>query len=107
MDHSSESIQLVGRIAIDLEYRNEFMSRTTDLCHLTNTIESPILFQCYEEINAPGRFLFYEIWSSRQRLEAHFLTAHFLAWNGWLLGKTVCEPEIRIGPLEVTAMLIS
>jgi quinol monooxygenase YgiN len=105
MDHGPESIQLVGRITIGLEHRNEFQKRTTELCKLTNTIESPLLFQCCEVISEPGHFLFYEIWSSQESLEAHFLTAHFLAWNGWVTGKTLWEPEIRIGPMEGTTLL--
>jgi len=107
MDHGSKSIQLVGRIAIDLEHRNEFLDRTTELCNLTNSIECPPLFQCCEDISAPGHFLFYEIWSTQEVLEAHFLTEHFLAWSSWVTGKTVSEPEIRIGPMEVTTLLAS
>ena len=105
MDQSPESIQLVGRIAIGLEHRNEFLDRTTELCNFTNTIEHPLLFQCCEDLNAPGHFLFYEIWSSQESLENHFLAEHFLAWNRWVTGKTLCKPEVRIGPMEATTLL--
>jgi quinol monooxygenase YgiN len=107
MDHGPESIQLVGRITIGLEHRNEFLDHTAELCDLTNTIESPLLFQCSEILSAPGHFLFYEIWPTQESLEAHFLTAHFLAWNNWAIGKTLCEPEIRIGPMKETTILMS
>ena len=105
MDHSSNSIQLVGRIAIGLEYRNEFLSRTKELCELTNKIECPLLFQCFEDLNSSSHFIFYEIWSSQKKLEAHFKTNHFLAWSSWVQGKTICEPEIRIGPMGSTTIL--
>jgi quinol monooxygenase YgiN len=107
MDHNPKSIQLVGRITIGLEHRNEFLDRTKELCKLTNTIESPLLFQCSEILNAPGNFLFYEIWLTQESLEAHFLTTHFLAWNSWVTGKTLCEPEIRIGAMKATTLLAS
>ena len=107
MDHSPKSIQLVGRIAINLEHRNAFLERTTELCNLTNTIESPLLFQCSENLSAPGHFLFYEIWPTQESLEAHFLTEHFLAWNNWAIGKILLKPEIRIGPMEATTLLAS
>jgi quinol monooxygenase YgiN len=107
MDHGTKSIQLVGRIVIDLEHRNAFLERTTELCNLTNTIEAPLLFQCCEDLNAPGHFLFYEIWSTPESLEAHFLTAHFRSWNDWVTGKVLCEPEIRIGPMKATTILMS
>ena len=107
MDHTPKSIQLVGRIAINLEHRNEFLERTTELCNLTNTIECPLLFQCFEDLSAPGHFLFHEIWSTPESLETHFLTAHFLAWNNWVTGKTLHKPEIRIGPIEATTILMS
>jgi quinol monooxygenase YgiN len=107
MDHRSKSIQLAGQIVIGEEHRNEFRERTKELCNLTNTIECPLLFQCCEDLNEPGHFLFYEIWSSQEGLEAHFLTAHFLEWNSWVTGKTLCKPEIRIGPMEATTILTS
>lgn len=107
MDDASKSIQLVGRIAIDLVHRNEFIRRTAVLCHLTKAAESPLHYQCCEDITAPGNFVFHEIWSSRERLDSHFQTAHFLDWNGWVAGKTLCEPEIRIGLIEATSTLAS
>lgn len=107
MDHTKESIQLVGRIAIHLEHRNDFIARTKELCNQTNTIESPPLFQCCEDLNAPGHFIFHEIWPSKESLMRHFQTPHFLAWNDWVKGKTACDPEIRIGLMEATDVVIS
>lgn len=107
MDHTPKSIQLVGRIAIDLAHRNEFIDRTTTLSNLTKANESPLLYQCCEDIKAAGNFVFYEIWPSRESLDGHFLTAHFLEWNDWVADKTLSEPEIRIGLIEATATLSS
>lgn len=101
-----EPIQLVGRIAIVLEHRNEFIRCTKNLCDQTITSESPLLFQCCEDLSAPGRFIFYEIWSCKEDLMCHFQATHFLAWNNWLQGKIVGEPEVRIVSMDATEMLI-
>lgn len=105
MDHESESIQLIGRIAVGLAHRKEFIERTAVLTKLTRTAESPLLYQCCEDVSAPGEFIFYEIWQSRARLDAHFQTSHFLDWNHWVSGKTLSMPEIRIGLLGATTTL--
>jgi quinol monooxygenase YgiN len=96
---------LIGRIAIELGHRNEFIERTAVLTKLTRAAESPLLYQCCEDITAPGLFIFYEIWHSRASLDAHFQTSHFLDWNQWVAGKTISMPEIRIGLLGATTTL--
>jgi quinol monooxygenase YgiN len=102
MNLNPSTIQLVGRIRIKPEHRNEFLTRTAELSQLTCSIENPPLYLCTEAIAERGSFLFYEIWPSQEALRSHFQSAHFKAWETWLHGKAVGDPEIRINLMSAT-----
>jgi quinol monooxygenase YgiN len=38
-------------------------------------------YDLYRSADAPGAFLFYEIWASREHHRRHTQTPHFLRWN--------------------------
>lgn len=93
-------IQLVGRLMIQSAFRTGFIEATKKLSLSTCSMESPILYRCANDLEDPNTFWFYEIWPSREELERHFCTDHFMAWRGWLDGKLQADPEIRINAMS-------
>ena len=53
----------------------------TALVRPTRNEEGCLLYDLHRSTDAPGDFLFYEIWSSREAHAAHKQTPHFLRWN--------------------------
>lgn len=93
-------IQLVGKLTIHSAFRAGFIESTKKLSISTRSMESPALYRCANDLEDQNIFWFYEIWPSREDLERHFRTDHFIAWKTWLDGKLQAEPEIRINALS-------
>jgi quinol monooxygenase YgiN len=53
----------------------------TALVRPTRNEEGCLLYDLHRSTDAPGDFLFYEIWASREAHAAHKQTPHFLRWN--------------------------
>jgi quinol monooxygenase YgiN len=47
----------------------------------TRKEEGCLLYELHRSADAPGAFLFYEIWASREAHAAHLRTDHFLRWS--------------------------
>jgi quinol monooxygenase YgiN len=47
----------------------------------TRKEEGCLLYELHRSADAPGGFLFYEIWASREAHAAHLRTDHFLRWS--------------------------
>src|SRR5271154_1116714 len=47
----------------------------------TRKEEGCLLYELHRSADAPGSFLFYEIWASREAHAAHLRTDHFLRWS--------------------------
>ncbi|HEY0661269.1 MAG TPA: putative quinol monooxygenase [Lysobacter sp.] len=58
-----------------------------------------LLYFLHEDRQAPGHFIFYEIFASQADFEAHNATPHVQAWFAWL-------PELAEGDVQVTRMEI-
>jgi len=41
-----------------------------------------ILYDLHQSPDDPGKFMFYEIWTSRETLDRHSASAHILAFRG-------------------------
>jgi quinol monooxygenase YgiN len=58
-----------------------------------------LLYFLHEDREAPGHFVFYEIFTSQAHFEAHNATPHVQAWFARL-------PELAAGPVKVLRMEI-
>lgn len=74
--------------------RAEFNHLTHILFEKTSEFQQPILYTCNEDINAPGTFVWDEIWSSKAALEKHLASNYFKVWWSWV------EPHLS-GPVQV------
>jgi quinol monooxygenase YgiN len=47
----------------------------------TRKEEGCLLYELHRSADAPGAFLFHEVWATREAHTAHTRTPHFLRWN--------------------------
>lgn len=98
LDHStpSQPIHVIGRMSVTLDpaERAEFNHLTRILFEKTTQLDQPTLYTCNEDINAPGTFIWDEIWSSKAALDQHLASDHFKSWWSWV------EPHLS-GDLKV------
>ena len=98
LDHAtpSQPIHVIGRMSVTLDpaERAEFNHLTHILFEKTTQLDRPTLYTCNEDINAPGTFVWDEIWSSKAALDQHLTSDHFKSWWSWV------EPHLS-GALQV------
>lgn len=98
LDHAtpSQPIHVIGRMSVTLDQaeRAEFNQLTHILFEKTTQLDRPTLYTCNEDINAPGTFIWDEIWSSKAALDQHLASDHFKSWWSWV------EPHLS-GALQV------
>lgn len=58
-----------------------------------------LLYFLHEDREAPGRFVFYEIFAAQADFEAHNATPHVVAWFAKLSDLT--EGEVKVARLEI------
>ena len=92
----SEPIHVIGRMSVTLDKAEqaEFDHLTHILFEKTTKLDRPTLYTCNEDINAPGTFVWDEIWSSKAVLDRHLASDHFKTWWAWV------EPHMS-GALQV------
>jgi len=94
---SGEAIHVVGRMTVSLsqQERIDFEQLTQILFKSTTELDRPTLYTCNENINAPGTFVWDEVWSSKEALDKHLASDHFKSWWSWvephLLGKPLIQ----------------
>lgn len=75
----SQSIFVVATV----DSKPDFINQTQEAIHacvkLTRQEEGCLLYNCHNDLNVPGRFVFIEQWSSQEALANHEKTPHFLA----------------------------
>jgi quinol monooxygenase YgiN len=81
-----EAIHVVGRMAVSLsqQERVDFDQLTQILFKSTTELDRPTLYTCNEDINAPGTFVWDEVWSSKEALDKHLASEHFKSWWSWV-----------------------
>lgn len=81
-----QPIHVVGRMEVSLDpmERAEYDSLTQTLFKQTLQLDRPTLYTCNEDVNAPGTFVWDEIWSSKNALDNHLASAHFKTWWTWV-----------------------
>jgi len=57
----------------------------------TRKEEGCVQYDLHVDTGAPGRFLFYENWTSRERLERHLASPHLAAFRA-VAGDLLAEP---------------
>jgi quinol monooxygenase YgiN len=70
-------VQLKARDGQELLLEAELRALITP----TRKEEGCIVYELLRSADAPGRFLFYEVWASREAHTAHTRTQHFLRWS--------------------------
>jgi quinol monooxygenase YgiN len=70
-------VQMRAREGQDLLLEAELRALITP----TRKEEGCIVYELLRSADAPGGFLFYEVWATREAHTAHTRTAHFLRWN--------------------------
>ncbi|HKU72352.1 MAG TPA: putative quinol monooxygenase [Pyrinomonadaceae bacterium] len=76
---------------------NELRSATLPLVAEVRREPNNLLYFLHEDREAPGRFIFYEIFASQADFEAHNATPHVQAWFARL-------PELADGSVKVVRM---
>jgi quinol monooxygenase YgiN len=106
-DHAIGRYQNVpaGAYAIVAEVRakpgkeNELRTATLPLVTQVRHEPNNLLYFLHEDRNAPGHFVFYEIFSSRQDFDAHNASSHVQAWFARLL--QLAEGDVTVTHLEI------
>ena len=78
---------------------NALREATLPLVAKVRSEPNNLLYFLHEDREAPGRFIFYEIFASKADFDAHNATAHVQAWFAKL-------PELADGAVKVTRMEI-
>jgi quinol monooxygenase YgiN len=78
---------------------NELREATLGLVAQVRAEPNNLLYFLHEDREAPGHFVFYEIFASQADFEAHNATPHVQAWFAKL-------PELAAGGVEVVRMEI-
>ena len=95
-NQSNEQIMVIASIKMHLaeDEKQEFYGVTKLLIEKTKALDSPIKYNCSEDIHGNGEFTFIEIWPSKAALDQHLATNHVQDWSLWV------EPRLR-EPLNV------
>jgi (4S)-4-hydroxy-5-phosphonooxypentane-2,3-dione isomerase len=89
------------------EHIDEFIEATLD--NHMNSRKEPgnIRFDVLQSTNDPSRFTLYEVFKSKEDIEAHRTTAHYLRWrarvDGWMAKQREGVPHQIIAPKEIDA----
>ncbi len=90
-----EKTRVIARITAKPGHENELRELLRGMLSPTHAEEGCEFYELYES-NAPGRFYFYELWTTQAHLDAHCTTPHFQ--NLVAAGATLFAepPEINI-----------
>ncbi len=69
--------EMLAKAGREAELRRELL----DMVEKTRVEEGCIQYDLHEAIGEPGRFVFYENWTSEQTLKAHSESAHLKAFG--------------------------
>lgn len=74
-------IYLVATLTVKPDQRAEFITNARDVIAATRREAGCISYELTNSVTEPDTFLFVERWQSRDALDAHFQTPHFLHWR--------------------------
>ena len=86
VNDQSGPIHVIGTMSVMLNPtdRVKFDHLTQILFNRTTEIDRPTVYTCNEDINAPGSFVWNEIWASKAELDKHLASDHFKSWWSWV-----------------------
>ena len=95
-NQNNEQIMVIASMKMNLkdDEKQEFYGITKTLIDKTKALDSPITYNCNENIHGNGNFTWEEIWPSKLALDQHLATNHVQDWWMWV------EPRLR-EPLNV------
>jgi quinol monooxygenase YgiN len=89
-------IYVVGIGVVKPEKRAEWLQLIHETLPHSKAESGCIMYSMYEDEFVPNRFLFYEIWESREVLALHFKTPHIARFMGEGVPMLIQKPEITI-----------
>jgi len=90
---------VVAEVRAKAGRENEFREATLSLVAKVRAEPNNLLYFLHEDREAPGHFVFYEVFVSRADFDAHNATPHVQAWFARL-------PELADGGVKVVRMQI-
>ena len=82
---------VIASMKLNLENskKEEFYKITKILIGKTKLLDSPITYNCNEDIDGNGDFIWNELWLSKLDLDKHLASDHVQDWWMWV------EPRLR------------
>ncbi|WP_313549816.1 putative quinol monooxygenase [Pseudomonas sp.] len=74
----SDPISVIASIQTRSEHEQEVVEAIRACISLSEAEEGCLLYSCHKDINISGRFVFIERWASKDALDRHVQTVHFL-----------------------------
>ena len=84
-------INLSGRMVVRPEAREAFIAGVKAVTPPSLRDPGCRTYSCYEDVNEPNSFLFYEEWDSEAELDAHLAAPHTQAFIK-VVGASVAKP---------------
>lgn len=89
-------IIVTARVTLKPGERETFLSAVSEITPPSRAEPGCISYHCYADPFSEHDFLFVEEWESQEALDAHFETAHFIAFSKILGGCTVGSPIVKV-----------
>jgi quinol monooxygenase YgiN len=88
-------IYVVATLIVKSDKRADFLENARDVIAATRREPGCITYDLCSSITEPNEFVFVERWESREALEGHFGTPHFLHW------RQLCGEYLESRKLEI------
>ena len=93
---TASSVVLHARVTLSKGHEGAFERLIAPLVRATRAERGCRVYRVYASLETPLERIFVEEWESRDALEAHFKTPHFLAYKAAVPALLAAEPELRI-----------
>jgi quinol monooxygenase YgiN len=87
-------IVLSGTFTANPEHEAELVALAKTLLPMSRAEQGCLRYDFLQDVLAPHRFVFFELWETRENLEAHFKRAHFKVFADRFPALIVGEAEI-------------
>jgi len=95
----NDAYAVVADIRAKPGMEDELRKATLPLVPQVRTEQNNRIYFLHEDRNAPGHFVFYEIFASRADFDAHNATPHVQAWFGKL--SALADGDVRVVHLKI------
>lgn len=90
------SVVLHARVTLSKGQEAAFERLIAPLVRATRAERGCRVYRVYASLETPLERMFVEEWASREALESHFQTPHFLSYKAAVPALLAAEPELRI-----------